>query len=53
MSDGLSILGSLEAFYLEHCRCGDLDGAIEESFDGSALVWLACETCGARIIREA
>jgi hypothetical protein len=41
-----TLANALDAFFTEHRRCpGDMDG--------SAVVWLACETCGARIVREA
>jgi hypothetical protein len=35
------MLEALDAFYLEHRLCGDLDGGVDE--DG---VWLMCFTCG-------
>jgi len=37
----------LEAFYLEHRRCGELDSG----FDGER-VWMGC-SCGAVIVRSA
>jgi hypothetical protein len=40
------LLLDLDAFYLEHRLCGDLDG------DGTAeRAWLSCVACGARIER--
>jgi hypothetical protein len=36
---------ALYAFYLEHRRCGELDGGV----DGER-VWMACE-CGAGLFR--
>jgi hypothetical protein len=34
-------LTDLDAFLQEHCRCGDLDSAVEDD-----RVWMTC-TCGA------
>jgi hypothetical protein len=42
----VSLLTDLDAFYLEHRACGDLDGNRE-----GPVVWFACE-CGARITRR-
>jgi len=44
-SPGVSLFADLDAFYLEHERCGDLDSAVE-----GGRVWMAC-TCGAVINR--
>lgn len=41
---GLSLLESLDAFYLEHRMCGELDGGQEVN-----RVWLACSACEVRI----
>lgn len=35
-----SALEALDAFYLEHRRCGELDGGVDDG-----CVWLACPTC--------
>jgi len=35
------LLTDLDAFLQEHCRCGDLDSAVEDD-----RVWMTC-TCGA------
>jgi hypothetical protein len=43
----VSLLTGLDAFYLDHRRCGDLDGDVE-----GVTIWLACE-CGARMVRRA
>jgi len=40
-----SRLYALEAFYLEHRRCGDLDGGVEGD-----RVWTTC-SCGAVLVR--
>src|SRR5215470_3703490 len=40
------LLLDFDAFFLEHRRCGDLDGGVS-----SERVWLACVACGARIER--
>ena len=37
----LTLLDDLDAFFLEHRRCGDLDGGVE-----GGRVWMTCE-CGA------
>jgi hypothetical protein len=42
----VTLLTELDAFYLDHRRCGVLDG----DADG-ATIWLACE-CGARMARR-
>ena len=39
----MSLLTDLDAFYIEHDRCGDLDGGVD-----GVIIWLACE-CGAGI----
>ena len=39
------LLRELYAFYLEHRRCGELDGGVE-----GEQVWMTCE-CGAGISR--
>jgi hypothetical protein len=41
-----SLLRDLDAFYLEHRRCGELDGGVE-----GECVWLTC-ACGALLVRE-
>ena len=38
-----SLLGAIYAFDLEHQRCGELDGGVEDE-----PVWMSC-TCGAVI----
>ena len=38
----LMLLNDLDAFFLEHRRCGELDADVGER------VWMACE-CGARL----
>jgi hypothetical protein len=43
---GYRLLLDLDAFFLEHRLCGDLDG---DATDERA--WLACIACGARIVR--
>lgn len=44
MSDRLLL--DFDAFFLEHRRCGDLDGGTS-----TERAWLACRKCGARIVR--
>jgi hypothetical protein len=43
-----SSLEALDAFYLEHHRCGELDGGVDEDY-----VWLACPTCGTPMAQPA
>jgi hypothetical protein len=43
----LRLLADLDAFYLEHRRCSELDGAVD-----GPVVWLACD-CGASMARRA
>jgi len=40
------LLSELDAFYLEHRRCGELEGAVEE-----ITVWLRC-SCSAQLVRQ-
>jgi hypothetical protein len=42
----VSLLAELDAFYLEHRRCGDLDAGV----DGE-VVWIVCE-CGTSMARR-
>jgi hypothetical protein len=42
----VSLLAELDAFYLEHRRCGDLDAGV----DGE-VVWIVYE-CGASMARR-
>jgi hypothetical protein len=42
----LALPESLDAFYLEHRRCGDLDGGVHGD-----VVLLACEACGVQLAR--
>jgi len=44
MSDWLLL--DFDAFFLEHRRCGDLDGSTSTD-----RAWLVCVACGARIER--
>jgi hypothetical protein len=41
------LLSALDAFYLEHRRCGELDGGVDRP-----VVWIACD-CGASMARRA
>jgi len=41
----VTLLAALNAFYLEHRRCGDLDGGVEGD-----RVWMTC-TCRAVLVR--
>jgi hypothetical protein len=38
---------SIDAFYLEHRRCGDLDGGVKDD-----RVWMACESCDVQLARS-
>jgi len=44
-SASVPLLTDLDAFYLEHRGCGELDAGVEDDH-----VWMTC-TCGARIMR--
>ena len=48
-----SLLESLDAFYLEHRLCGELDGGVEDGSGRQVRVWLACEGCEVRMVRQA
>jgi len=58
-----TLLADLVAFFSEHRGCvTDLAGSLlddqpraarDEAEYSSCVVWLACDACGARIIREA
>jgi hypothetical protein len=41
----VTLLTDLDAFYLDHRRCGELEAGV-----GGPTVWFDCE-CGARIAR--
>jgi hypothetical protein len=43
----VSLLTELDAFYVDHRLCGDLEAGVE-----GPVVWFDCE-CGARIARRA
>ena len=41
----MSLITDVDAFYLEHEKCGDLDGEVGQ--DGQTIrVWMSC-SCGA------
>jgi hypothetical protein len=42
----VSLLTELDAFFTDHCQCGDLDAGVE-----GPVVWIACD-CGARMARR-
>ena len=45
----MSLITDVDAFYLEHEKCGDLDGEVGQ--DGQTIrVWMSC-TCGALLNR--
>ena len=41
-----TLLDDLDAFYLEHRRCGELDTGVE-----GERVWMTCDGCGAGLSR--
>jgi hypothetical protein len=50
---GPSLAMSLDAFYVEHRPCGELEGGVEEKPEaGLWLAWMECRECGARFERE-
>jgi len=42
----VTLLSDLDAFYLEHRRCGELDGGMQGD-----RVWMTCHQCGAMMAR--
>jgi len=42
----VTLLTELDAFYLDHRRCGELEAGVDV-----AVVWMACE-CGAMLARH-
>src|SRR5215472_1970869 len=42
----MGLLRDLDAFYLEHRRCGELDTGVEDG-----RVWMTCDGCGAVLSR--
>jgi hypothetical protein len=42
----VSLLTELDAFFIEHQRCGDQDAGVD-----GRVVWIACE-CGASMARR-
>lgn len=45
----MQLLADLDAFYLEHRRCGELEAEAEKKDSGWVI--MAC-TCGAQIVRR-
>jgi hypothetical protein len=43
----VSLLTELDAFYLDHRRCGELEAGLD-----GPVVWMSCE-CGAGMARRA
>jgi hypothetical protein len=41
----MTLLAALDAFYLEHRKCGELNGDVEGD-----IVWMTCP-CGAVVVR--
>jgi hypothetical protein len=48
----MCLLEDLDAFYLEHRRCGTLDGDVQDVEPRRFQVWMAC-SCGGLISRTA
>jgi hypothetical protein len=46
----MSLLADLDAFYLEHRRCGELKADVWDSDPRSFRVWMVC-SCGASLSR--
>lgn len=42
----VAIFAALDAFYLEHRLCGELESGIED-VDGGTRVWILCRECDA------
>ena len=42
----MTLLTELDAFYVDHRRCGDLDAGVD-----GPMVWMACD-CGASMARR-
>jgi hypothetical protein len=42
----VTLLTELDAFYLDHRRCGELEAGVD-----GPVVWMSCE-CGARTARR-
>lgn len=42
---------ALDAFYLEHRRCGSLEAGLDEKGGARVVVWMSC-SCGARFARD-
>ena len=47
-----SPLDALNAFYLEHLFCDEIDGGVDEGHDGHAYGWFVCLTCDARVAKR-
>ena len=48
----MGLLEDLDAFCLEHYRCGELDTEVWEDMPGRQRIWMGC-SCGACLNREA
>jgi len=42
---------ALDAFYLEHRKCGDLESGLDQKRTAEVIVWMAC-SCGAQLARH-
>ena len=42
----MTLLTELDAFYVDHRRCGDLDAGVD-----GPMFWMPCD-CGARMARQ-
>jgi hypothetical protein len=42
----MSLLTELDAFYLEHRKCGELEIDSDEQ-----AIWIECSRCGGRMVR--
>jgi hypothetical protein len=51
MDAGTDLALSLDAFYTEHRKCGELDGGLKEDSHELPFVWMS-SSCGATISRE-
>ena len=44
------LVQALDAFYLEHRQCGELESGLEQKGTARVTVWLSC-SCGAQLAR--
>jgi hypothetical protein len=45
------LAGALDAFYLEHRRCGEFEAGLDQKGTARVIVWMSC-SCGGQLARH-